>query len=640
MAKKEKKEKKQSTFGTVLRRMFGLQKKEMNFMEEEALQSPGRVAARNFFHRPTAVFGMVVFLMIFVFVLVGPYIWVIDLGQSDSSMVNIGPGLNMMKVDEQLKADGIREIVPGATYGLGVDNDGRVYSWGYTRVTETLDLGNIPAELTDGTVHVVQLAAGADHAVAADAEGNLYFWGNNRLGQDKYTTNSELFQAQRRGKLKIKQLEAGNQFSAILDEEGNVYLWGNGNTCELEIRDKEGKPKKGELGYEPRAFQGNVEKIALTDTAYIALLKDGTVAYTGNKRDSALYTQLPQELKDGSVKVVDISATSQTAAAVDENGKIYVWGNATHGEKMIPEMESKPVQLYGGRYHYTALLENGDVISWGDNQYNQASVPASVEEADIAAIYAGGYQNYAVTTDGEVKTWGLKGFLCGSDELGRDLLTRIVNGGKTTMTVGAIAVIISTLIGVTLGGLAGYFGGKVDMAVSRVAEVIGGLPFLPFALILSAIIPSDIGITHRMYIIMVVLGVLSWVGTFRLVRAQILSQREQEYVTAAKSLGVSEGAILRKHIIPNVMSVLLVSVTLDFATCMLTESTLSYLGFGITAPTPTWGNMLNSCNSSIVIQQYWWRWVFPAAIFGLCTICINLMGDGLRDALDPKSNGR
>lgn len=191
-----------------------------------------------------------------------------------------------------------------------------------------------------------------------------------------------------------------------------------------------------------------------------------------------------------------------------------------------------------------------------------------------------------------------------------------------------------------LGGLSGYFGGKVDMLLSRVAEVVGGLPFLPFALILTAIIPRDIDIVHRTYIIMVVLGVLSWVGIFRLVRAQIFSQREQEYVTAAKALGVTEGTILRKHIIPNVMSVLMVNITLSFATCMLTESSLSYLGFGIAPPTPTWGNMLNGCNDSIVIQQYWWRWVFPAAVFGLCTICINLMGDGLRDAMDPKSNGR
>ena len=221
------------------------------------------------------------------------------------------------------------------------------------------------------------------------------------------------------------------------------------------------------------------------------------------------------------------------------------------------------------------------------------------------------------------------------------MLARIVNGGKMTMTVGAIAVIISTIIGLILGGIAGYFGGKVDMALSRVAEVIGGLPFLPFALILSQLLFQEILRCCRECTSLCASWVfLSWVPDFRLVRAQILSQREQEYVTAAKALGVGEGHILRKHIIPNVMSVLLVSITLNFATCMLTESTLSYLGFGIPLPTPTWGNMLNSCNNSIVIQQYWWRWVFPAAIFGLCTICINLVGDGLRDAMDPKSNGR
>ena len=174
----------------------------------------------------------------------------------------------------------------------------------------------------------------------------------------------------------------------------------------------------------------------------------------------------------------------------------------------------------------------------------------------------------------------------------------------------------------------------------RIAEIVGGLPFIPFAMILSAVIGSKLQPTQRMYLIMVVLGVLSWTGTCRLVRAQILAQREMEYVTAAKAMGIREVKIVFKHILPNVISLLLVSMTLDFATCMLTESTLSYLGFGIPLPTPTWGNLLTGANNSIVIQQYWWRWVFPAAILGLCTVCINLMGDGLRDAVDPKSNER
>ena len=628
------KNKKSSTIGSALRRMFGLQKKQLSFQEEEALQSPGKVVAKNFFRRPTAVFGLVVFIVIFLFVMIGPIYMPINLGYSDSTLANISPGYFMMDVPSQLISEGVHDIIAGPTYGLGLSESGK----GYTRISDVIDMKNIPAELTDGSVDIAFLAAGSDHAVAIDEENNFYFWGNTRLRQDAYESNSDLNGALRRGELEVKQLEAGNQFSIILDTQGNVYLWGNSSGNELQCRDKE-RVLEGE-DKTPRQYQGNIEKVAVTEHAYVALLKDGTVAYTGLEKDNALLTNLPAELTDGSVRVVDIAASSQNAAAIDENGKIWVWGVSTHGEKAVPEMESKPVKIYGGRYHYTVLLENGDVVAWGDDQYGQASVPGSVEKADIAAIYAGGNQNYAVTKDGKVLTWGLKGFLCGTDDLGRDVLARIVNGGKMTMTVGAIAVIISTIIGLVLGGIAGYFGGKIDMVLSRVAEVIGGLPFLPFALILSAVIPREISVLQRMYIIMCVLGVLSWVPDFRLVRAQIFSQREQEYVTAAKALGVREGHILRKHIIPNVMSVLLVSITLNFATCMLTESTLSYLGFGIPLPTPTWGNMLNSCNNSIVIQQYWWRWVFPAAVFGLCTICINLMGDGLRDAMDPKSNGR
>ena len=325
---------------------------------------------------------------------------------------------------------------------------------------------------------------------------------------------------------------------------------------------------------------------------------------------------------------------------MDADGNAIIWGSSSHNETAVPEMAAKPVELYGAIYHYTALLENGDVVSWGDNTHNQGVVPTAVEEGDIETVFAGFYQNYAVTTEGEVETWGLRGYLLGTDEYGRDILNRIANGGRVTMTVGAVSVVISLVIGVLLGGISGYFGGWIDMAIMRIAEVVSGLPFLPFAMILSAIIGTQISVEQRMYLIMVVLGVLSWPSTCRLVRAQIFSQREQEYVTAAKAMGVREGSIVFRHILPNVLSLILVTATLDFATCMLTESTLSYLGFGISPPTPTWGNMLTGANNSVVIQQYWWRWAFPAAIFGICTICINLIGDALRDAFDPKSAER
>ena len=631
-----KKEKKQSTFGMALRQMFGIKpKKELSYQEEEALQSPLRVVVRNFVSKKSAMFGLIVFLIIFIIMMVGPIFLPIDLGYSDSSLVNIAPGYDMMKVPSEFIENGIRDIAPGATYGLGVDENGKVYTWGKTKISSAIDLSDIPEEVQ--AADIIDISAGMDHVVALSSDGELFVWGNDRLGQANFQMNSELNNALRQNK-KVVQLEASNQFSAILFEDGNMYLWGNAAIADIEMRSKE-KLEEGDTR-EPRQFQGNVAKFALTDYGYIILLKDGTVAYAGFNKDAPLLQFMPTELYDGSVKVVDIVATSQGAAAVDENGKVYVWGNATHGEKDVPEFEGKIVELYAGRYHLTALLDNGDVISWGDNTFKQSSVPDKVNNAQIETIYAGAHQNYAVTTEGKVLTWGLKGYLCGTDELGRDILTRIVNGGKTTMTVGGLAVVISTIIGIIMGGMAGYFGGKVDMLLSRVAEVIGGLPFLPFALILSNVMGTKVDPNAKMYIIMVVLGVLSWVGTFRLVRAQIFSQREQEYVTAAKCLGVRERTIVLKHIVPNVMSVLLVSITLNFATCMLTESSLSYLGFGIPLPQPTWGNMLNGANNSIVIQQYWWRWVFTAGIFGLCTICINLIGDGMRDAMDPKNNSR
>ena len=209
-----------------------------------------------------------------------------------------------------------------------------------------------------------------------------------------------------------------------------------------------------------------------------------------------------------------------------------------------------------------------------------------------------------------------------------------------SIAIGAVAVIISTFIGVIAGGISGYFGGRIDMVIQRVGEMVYSLPFLPFAMILSALIGNNMTSNQRVFLIMVILGLLSWPSLARLVRAQVLSIREQEYVIAARSLGIKQLGIVFKHILPNVISVIIVSATLNFATSMLTEATLSYLGFGVQAPQPTWGNMLYGANNSTVIQNYWWRWVFASIILGTCVICINLVGDGLRDAIDPKSQER
>ena len=177
------------------------------------------------------------------------------------------------------------------------------------------------------------------------------------------------------------------------------------------------------------------------------------------------------------------------------------------------------------------------------------------------------------------------------------------------------------------------------MLLMRVTEIFSSIPFLPFAMLLSYVLMyTTIGEGQRMFLIMVILGVLSWTGLARMIRAQVLAEREKEFVLAAKAMGVKENRIAFKHILPNVISVILVSMTLDFAGCLLTESSLSYLGFGVQQPNPTWGNMLNSANNSIVIQNYWWQWLVPAIFLSLATISINIIGDTMRDVLDPKSS--
>ncbi len=231
-----------------------------------------------------------------------------------------------------------------------MDNEGELYSWGYTRITDKIDVADIPDEVR--SADLVQIAAGTDHVVAVDADGEVYFWGNTRLQQNKFSNDMKKAMKAGGDDWNVIQLEASNQFSAIVCSDGNLYLWGNGNMADIKIRSK---------------YQGSIAKVALTDYEYIVLLADGTVAYPGFSKENPLLTNMPEEFREPEegedrvpLKAVDIACASQSVAVVDENGKIWVWGNCTHGEKDIPEFDAKPVEIYGGRYHYTALLENGD----------------------------------------------------------------------------------------------------------------------------------------------------------------------------------------------------------------------------------------------------------------------------------------
>ena len=220
------------------------------------------------------------------------------------------------------------------------------------------------------------------------------------------------------------------------------------------------------------------------------------------------------------------------------------------------------------------------------------------------------------------------------------MLTRLIHGGRISLTVGAIAVVISTILAIIVGLTSGYFGGWVDHLLMRITDIFYAIPFYPIAVTLSFVIGNSISESARMYLIMVILGLLGWMGLAQLIRAQLLLEREKDFVLAAKALGIRQKGIMVRHILPNVFNLIIVNITLNYASSLLSEAGLSFLGFGVAEPTPSWGNMLTSAQQSTVIQYYWWRWIIPGIFVIIAALSINMVGDALREAMDPRSNER
>ncbi|MBR5448412.1 MAG: ABC transporter permease [Clostridia bacterium] len=228
--------------------------------------------------------------------------------------------------------------------------------------------------------------------------------------------------------------------------------------------------------------------------------------------------------------------------------------------------------------------------------------------------------------------------ILGTDNEGYDIFVRLMYGGRISLTVSFIAVFVITLLGVVLGGVAGYFGGVIDNVIMRVCDVLMCLPGIPILLIISLILDSaNIDAKYRIYLLMIYLTLFSWTGTARLVRGQILSLREQEYMVAAEAMGYSIPRKIFKHLVPNVMPQLIVQMTLSLGSMILYEATLSYLNLGVKAPFAAWGTMINIISTNPEILQNHFNIWGPAGIcIVIAVLGFNFVGDGLRDALDPK----
>ncbi len=227
--------------------------------------------------------------------------------------------------------------------------------------------------------------------------------------------------------------------------------------------------------------------------------------------------------------------------------------------------------------------------------------------------------------------------LLGTDKDGRDIFTRLMYGGRISLTISFIAVFAVTLFGIVLGGIAGYFGGAVDNVIMRICDILMCLPGFPILLIIGTLLDSfGVASQFRIYYLMGYLTLFSWPGTARLVRGQILSLREQEYMVAAEAMGYSTTRKIFKHLVPNVMPQLIVSMTLSLGSMILYEASLSYLNMGVRAPYAAWGTMINVASDTEILTNYFNVWGPPGICIILAVLGFNFVGDGLRDALDPK----
>jgi peptide/nickel transport system permease protein len=234
--------------------------------------------------------------------------------------------------------------------------------------------------------------------------------------------------------------------------------------------------------------------------------------------------------------------------------------------------------------------------------------------------------------------------ILGTDEAGRDVLARTIYGGQISLAIGVLSMLITVALGTVVGLVAGFYGGWIDAILMRFVEALLTIPTLILLLMLSRVMIDlssatififgrEISIT--VVVIVLIVGLLSWMGLARIVRSLVLSLKEQEFVLAATTLGANKSRIIFQHILPNCIAPILVTATLTIGGAIVTETALSFLGFGVMPPTATWGNILNRARQDI--EAYWWLWMAPGALITLTVLAINFIGDGLRDAFDPRS---
>jgi peptide/nickel transport system permease protein len=278
-----------------------------------------------------------------------------------------------------------------------------------------------------------------------------------------------------------------------------------------------------------------------------------------------------------------------------------------------------------------AIIDKENTFSFTDAQGNTT-------EYDVVSVNTNYYiKRETTTTLIDMFDFPSAEHWLGTDNNGMDVLTRLMYGGRVSLMVGFIVVFLEIFIGVIVGGISGFFGGNVDTALMRFVDLFNSIPTFPMILIFGSVMDTlEVEPMARMFVLMAILGLLGWTGIARVVRGQILSLREQDFMVATEATGIRTSRRIFRHLVPNVMPLLIVTATASLGGLIITEATLGFLGLGIKYPLASWGSIINISSDAFIMSTYWFMWI-PAGMLILLTVLgFNFVGDGLRDAYDPK----
>ena len=548
--------------------------------------SPGQLVAKRFFRNRLAMVGLIILVTMFVFSFIGgmvsPY------GESEVFR----------------KTEATWKDYAGAGYNSNF-------------IFRSVDGQELPAAAQQKFILAVNKSQ-----ESFDADGVTYML--EKCGEDFYTLSSQQALATvltLKGKSSFKEIGDATVTDAIkkayeeASEKEETTFEADGQTYFIS---KSGREETISGGGEIALATKKVFNAAKADTGSdYAFEKEALLASEAN---ASTFTC------DG--ETYDMQILENGATEISKDGEIYatisnllVSPQASGTFLSLEFKEAAEQAILAKEKTFTAADESGEEITYQLQNKNQQYIIRVQKQTTVNDTYH----------KPSVKHW------LGTDGNGMDMLTRLMYGGRVSLVIGFIVVFISAFLGILLGGIAGYFGKWVDNLIMRIVDVFYCIPSTPLIIILGAAMDAmQLDPQIRMLYLMLVLGFLGWPSIARLVRGQILSLREQEFMTAAEACGIRASKRIFRHLVPNVIPQLIVTCTMSLGGTIITEATLSFLGLGVKFPFASWGNIINDVNNAYVMTNYWFIWI-PAGICLLITVLgFNFVGDGLRDAFDPK----